>query len=103
MIALRLLYARQKTELERARETEEGRKLIRAETRTLVRRERTGSSTLRVSLDDRMVILRGGPGTVVERVQKLFFSSVDEAREEYFRRLDRCAQKGFLDATRGDA
>lgn len=103
MIALRLLYARQRAELERARETEEGRKLIRAETRTLVRREKEGSTTLRVSLDDRKVVLRGGRGATFDRVQRLFFLTADEARDEYFRRLDACAKKGFLDATRGDA
>ena len=102
MIALRLRYAREKARLEEARKTPEGRKLIRAETRTLVRRERGGSTTLRVTLDDRRVIVRQGPGAEVARVQRLFFADADAARAEYFRRLERSAAKGFIDASAGE-
>ena len=99
MIALRLLYARQQKERETARETEAGRKLVRAETRTFVRREGTRSIVHRVSLDERRVVLRWGHLDEVPRMQRLMFGDVDGAREEYFRRLDRYAAEGFIDAS----
>lgn len=103
MLALRLKYARERAALEKARLTPEGRKLIRAETRTLVKREGEGSVTMRVSLDDRRVIVRSGRGVDLDRVIKLFFATPDEARSEYFQRLDRGAAKGFIDASAAEA
>jgi len=106
MIALRLKYARERAALEAARNTPEGRKLIRAETRTLVRREGVSSTTMRVSLDEKRVVVRWGRGAGTgqdERVQRIFFGSPDEARDEYFRRLERCAKKGFIDASAAEA
>ncbi len=100
MIALRLLFSRQQAELERARNTPAGRKLIRAETRTLIRRQaNTGSLTYRLSLDDREVVIRWGslPGDM--RMHRLRFADVDAAREEYFGRLAALGAKGFIDAS----
>ncbi|MFO7566539.1 MAG: SWIM zinc finger family protein [Enhygromyxa sp.] len=110
MIALRLLFARRQAELERARETEEGRKLIRAETRVLVRRQAprrqvsgdsaaTGSITYRLSLDDREVVVRWGSHPERMRMHRLRFASPDDARDEYFGRLEALGQKGFIDAS----
>jgi hypothetical protein len=114
MIALRLLYARHQAELERARETEAGRKLIRAETRVLVRRQgarrhagapttggaaNTGSLTYRVSLDDREVVVRWGSDPARMRMHRLRFASPDDARDEYFGRLAALGDKGFIDAS----
>jgi hypothetical protein len=116
MIALRLLFARRQAELERARGTEEGRKLIRAETRVLVRRQgprratsespsaglaaaNTGSVTYRLSLDDREVVVRWGSHPERMRMHRLRFSSSDDAREEYFGRLESLGDKGFIDAS----
>lgn len=103
MIALRLLYARKQAELERARETEEGRKLIRAETRTLIRREHSGSTMYRLSLSDRQVTMRWGSHPDRLRMNRLFFTTADEARDEYFRRLTWCADRGFIDASAAEA
>lgn len=103
MIALRLKYVREKAALEKARLTPEGRKLIRAETRTLVRRENDGSTTMRISLDDRKVIVRKGRGVSFDRVTRVFFSTTEEARDEYFRRLAQGAAKGFIDASAAEA
>ncbi len=103
MIALRLCYARQQAELERARTTEAGRKLIRAETRTLLRRTAAGATMIRLSLSDRQVTMRWGPQPDQMRMNQLFFGSADEARDEYFRRLADCAEKGFLDASSAEA
>lgn len=116
MIALRLLFARRQAELERARGTEAGRKLIRAETRVLVRRHgprratsetpssglaaaNTGSVTYRLSLDDREVVVRWGTHPERMRMHRLRFSSPDDARDEYFGRLASLGDKGFIDAS----
>ncbi|MEM7155469.1 MAG: hypothetical protein AAF799_21645 [Myxococcota bacterium] len=103
MIALRLLYARQRAELERARNTEEGRRLIRAETRTFVRRDRKGSVTYRVSLDHRQVTVRWGPRPDTLRMQRLLFSTPEEASTEYFGRLHALSSKGFIDASAAES
>lgn len=98
MIALRLLHSREKAALEAARGTEEGRKLIRAETRTLIRRENNKLTTYHVSLDDRRVTLRFGDNLEHQRMEKLFFGTADDARHEYFQRLRELAEKRFIDA-----
>ncbi|MEM9194154.1 MAG: hypothetical protein AAGF12_33575 [Myxococcota bacterium] len=103
MIALRLLYAQQQKELEAARQTEAGRKLIRAETRTFLHRRGDTSEIYRLSLDDRQVVLRWGPATAAPRMQRLMFGTSDAAQEEYFRRLDGFVARGFIDATRAEA
>ena len=114
MIALRLLFARRQSELERARGTEEGRKLIRAETRVLVRRQatkrqtsetrsggaaNTGSLTYRVSLDEREVVVRWGTHPEHMRMHRLRFATPDDARDDYFGRLAALGDKGFIDAS----
>ncbi len=98
MIALRLKHSRERAALEEARGTEEGRKLIRAETRTLIRREKGKLTTYHVSLDDRKVILRFGDNLDAMRMERLFFGTADAARQEYFQRLEELAQKRFIDA-----
>ncbi|MGC4118591.1 MAG: SWIM zinc finger family protein [Myxococcales bacterium] len=101
MMALRLAFVRAQAELEKARNTEEGRKLIRAETRTLVRRKGEKTLTYRVSLDDRKLVVRFGPfGT--ERMQQLYFDRSDAARSAYFARLEELLAKGFIDASAAD-
>jgi len=102
MIALRVLLAREEARLEADRQTPEGRARITAETRTLLRRTRTGAETYRISLDGRQVIARFGQlaeGAKPPRMQRLRFATTDAARAAYFARLDDLAQKGFLDAT----
>jgi len=91
MIALRLAYARRKAEEEALRQSPEGRKLIRAETRTLVRRDALGKETVyRVTLDDKVVRVawgaRAGVNDAPARQQKLWFDTDREAREAYFAR-----------------
>lgn len=99
MIALRLAYARQQAQLEEARNTPEGRKLIVAETRILTRRSARGVMTYRVSLDDRRVLVRWGERPDRMRLQKLFFGTADAAKVEYFERLDALGSRGFIDAS----
>jgi len=99
MIALRLRYAREQAALEQARETAEGRRLIRAETRTLTRRQGETVLSYRISLDERQVLLRWGHDPQALRQQRLMFNRADEARNAYFARLDRLAKQGFIDAS----
>lgn len=103
MIALRLLYGRQRVELERQRNTEAGRKRIVAETRTLTRRRRGEVMTYRVSLDGREVATRWGVRPDTMRQQRMFFTSTDDAREAYFGRLDSLSRRGFIDASMAEA
>jgi hypothetical protein len=102
LLALRVLTARRRAEEEALRQTPEGRKLIRAETRTLLRRElpeHGGQEVVyRVSLDQRAVRLAWGPRTGPQRQQRLWFDSDREAREAYFSRLEQLAAEGFIDA-----
>ncbi|MDS4030333.1 MAG: hypothetical protein RKO66_09680 [Candidatus Contendobacter sp.] len=99
MIALRLRYAREQAALEQARETAEGRRLIRAETRTLTRRQGEAVLSYRISLDERQVLLRWGNDPQALRQQRLLFNRADEARDAYFARLDGLAKQGFIDAS----
>jgi hypothetical protein len=98
MIALRVLYAREQARLEAARETPEGRALITAETRVLIRRTAAGAEQYRLSLDGRNVTARFGAGDA-QRMQRLRFDSASDARNSYFERLEDLSQKGYLDAT----
>ena len=103
MVALRLAHARAQAQLEEARSTPEGRKLIVAETRITTRRSRGGVMTYRLSLDDRRVVVRWGEHPQRMRVQKLFFSDPDGAKTEYFSRLDALGDQGFVDASASEA
>lgn len=98
MIALRVRYAREQARLEAARETPEGRALITAETRVLMRRTAAGAELYRLSLDGRTVTARFGRGDPL-RMQRLRFDSAVDARAAYFDRLEQLSQKGYLDAT----
>jgi hypothetical protein len=98
MIALRVRYAREQARLEAARDTPEGRALITAETRVLVRRSERGAELYRISLDGRSVTARFGIGDAL-RMQRLRFDSAPDARAAYFARLAELSQRGYLDAT----
>lgn len=101
MIAVRVLFAREQAKLESARATPEGRKLIRAETRTLTRRTPAGTEQVRLSLDGRQVVARFGFREPL-RQQRLLYTSAEEAREGYFGRLDELSARGYLDGGAGE-
>ncbi len=102
MIALRVAWGRKRVEDEMKRDTPEGRKLIRAETRTFLRRDgKSGKQTVtRVSLDDKVVRLEWGLALEAPRHQRIWFDSDSEARDAYFQRLDALLDEGFVDADR---
>ncbi|MCP3166157.1 SWIM zinc finger family protein [Myxococcus qinghaiensis] len=99
-LALRLAYARRRAEEEALRKTPEGRKLIRAETRSYVRRDAESGQELvyRVSLDGQVVAVEWGPRTGEARHQRLWFDTDTEARTAYFTRLEKLSAEGFIDA-----
>jgi hypothetical protein len=103
MLALRTVHAREKAAAEAMRDTPEGRAKIRAETRTLVRRDARGAEeTYRVSLDGKRVRLAwtvaAGASGPTPRHQALDFDHESDARDEYFGRLGALARRGFIDA-----
>lgn len=102
MIALRLAYARQRAQEEALRQTPKGRALIRAETRSYVRRDESGQEQVyRVSLDGKRVSVEWGPRLGEQRHQRLWFDTDSEARTAYFARLESLASEGFIDSAMG--
>lgn len=101
MVAVRVLFSREQAKLESARETPEGRRLIRAETRVLTRRGRGGTEEVRLSLDGRQIIARFGTREPL-RMQRICFPTADAARDGYFGRLDELSARGYLDGGAGD-
>ncbi len=98
LLALRIFHQRRLLHDEELRQTAEGRALIRAETRTFVRRETGKELVYRVSLDDKLVRVMWGPRSEEPRQQRTWFDSDAQAREAYFARLDSLTQDGFIDA-----
>ena len=98
MIALRLLHIRELAEQERVRNTIEGRAVIRAETRTMMRGGKY-AMTYRVSLNEKQVSVSWGPSEDDMRMQQIFFSTEDRAKVEYFSRLERLSEKGYVDVS----
>ncbi len=101
MMALRIAYARQRAALEQARQTPEGRQLIRAETRVLSRRQGEKLMNYRITLDDRQVVVRWGDSDAKPRMQRLLFTDADKARRVYFERLEYLGHRGYIDASSG--
>lgn len=97
LLALRIFHQRRQLHDEEMRQTEEGRALIRAETRTLVRRKTGQEVVYRVSLDDKLVQVQWGPRHAELRQQRTWFDSDAQAREAYFERLDALTGDGFID------
>jgi predicted nucleic acid-binding Zn finger protein len=99
MIALRVKYQRDQVEAEHLRTTPEGRKLVRAETRTLLRRDASGAQTsYRVSLDDRVVRIARVVGSDA-RHQRLWFDTDAQARRARRRGLHRHRRNSLINET----
>ncbi|MFO0600691.1 MAG: SWIM zinc finger family protein [Myxococcaceae bacterium] len=98
LLALRIFHQRRAQHDEALRLTPEGRALIRAETRTWVRREGSREMVYRVSLDDKLVRVLWGLRSEEPRQQRTWFDSDGQARDAYFARLDSLAKDGFIDA-----
>jgi hypothetical protein len=99
LLALRVFHQRRVQHDEALRQTAEGRALIRAETRTFVRRQTGVEVVYRVSLDDKLVRVQWGQRSEAPRQQRLWFDSDAEARQAYFARLEQLSNEGFIDAS----
>jgi hypothetical protein len=97
LLALRIFHQRSERHDEEMRQTAEGRALIRAETRTLVRRQTGQEVVYRVSLDDKLVQVLWGPRDAEARQQRTWFDSDAQARDAYFGRLEALTGAGFID------
>ena len=95
LIALRLSYAMRER---KRRESGEAEKTVTVETRSFSRRQKQHETIYQLSLDQELLKIRWGDAGQNLRVQQLQFASVDEARDEYFGRIDRLKEKGYLDA-----
>ncbi len=99
MIALRLAYGRKRAADAALRDTPEGRRLIRAETRTYLRRDEAGRAvTWRVSLDDKVVAVQWQEHAGAPRSQRLWFDTDQAARDAYFDRLNALEAQGFVNS-----
>lgn len=98
LLALRIFHQRRQLHDEELRQTAEGRALIRAETRTFVRRQTGQELVYRVSLDAKLVRVIWGPRSEEPRQQRTWFDTDAQARDAYFARLDSLTKDGFIDA-----
>jgi hypothetical protein len=98
LLALRIFHQRRQLHDEALRNTPEGRALIRAETRTFVRRVQSLETVYRVSLDDKLVRVLWGLRSEEPRQSRTWFDTDAQARDAYFARLDSLSRDGFIDA-----
>ncbi|QEG40490.1 hypothetical protein [Roseimaritima ulvae] len=96
LIGLRLARA-----IRQRKRSESGRaeKTVTVETRSFSRRHRDREEVYQLSLDRQKLKIRWGTAGQDLRIQQLQFLSVDEARNDYFARLHKLKQQGFLDAS----
>ena len=92
MIALRITHSQS----EKLRDPE----TIKTETRTFSRRLPDGQQICQLSLEERRLKKRWGPGADNLRKQCLVYNSVDEARKAYFSQIEGLEAKGYQDTTR---
>ncbi len=97
LIALRM--AQVIREKHRREGTLNGDDAISVETRTFGLRDGDTETVYQITLDQKNLKIRWGESGGEPRVQKLRFSSVEEARADYKKRLGELEEKGFLDAT----
>ncbi|MCA9178305.1 MAG: hypothetical protein KDB14_27780 [Planctomycetales bacterium] len=96
LIALRLSFAMRERERQasgRARNT------VMIETRSFSRRRGEREEVVQLSLNRNRLRLRWGPTDQPQRSQQLQFTSVEAARNEYFERISKLEEAGYLDAS----
>ena len=69
------------------------------ETRSFSKREQDREQVYQISLDRKKLRIRWGYAGEDLRVQQLQFTSVDDARSDYFGRISKLAEAGYLDAS----
>lgn len=98
LMALRLYLGKLVAQEKERQRSAEGRSAITEEVRTLRRRNALGEEEIyRVSLERDTVEVQWGPARGKKRHLRLYFNSLDEAREAYFARLEMQRRRGFLE------
>lgn len=97
ILALFLLYNRQTSAQEALRKSGEDRQIIVAETRALTKRTGSVEQLVQLTLDHKKLHVQWGQRGTELRTQKLHFNSPEEARQEYFARIDGLHNKGYID------
>jgi hypothetical protein len=92
LIALRLAYAEQQR-------GQPSLDKITTETRTFSKRDAAGEDVFQVSLERQRLKLRWGRAGKDQRLQRLKFNTLEEARAAYQARLADLHARGYLDAT----
>lgn len=97
LLALRLRFA----DLEALRaKRRESRGAVSHESRTYARRTPKGEAVTQLSLNKAKLAIRWGLRTDAKlRVQRLVFDNADDARADYYARIDGLEARGYLDAS----
>ncbi|WP_442509911.1 hypothetical protein SH528x_001513 [Novipirellula sp. SH528] len=96
LISLRLAHAIRER---KRREGGRSEKTILVETRSFSRRRKDYEEVYQLSLDRKKLKIRWGHAGENLRLQQFQFASVDDARSDYFGRVHRLKEGGFLDAS----
>ena len=97
LIALRMAHAIR--ERLRREGKADGDDAIEVETRTFGLRSGNREDVYQITLNQNSLRVRWGESGTELRTQQFRFSTVDDAREDYKKRVDELTEKGFLDAT----
>lgn len=96
LIALRLTHAMRE---KKRRESGRALKTVTVETRTYSKRQKDVEEVVQISLNRQRLKVRWGTVGDDPRVQQLQFESVEAARDEYVKRVNKLEDNGYLDAS----
>jgi len=95
LIALRLAYG----QLQQDRKSGQKRDTVTVQTKTFSKRTGDQESRVQLSLNQRRLHVHWGTVGETMRRQQIQFANNDNARQEYFRRIETLNRKGYLDAS----
>lgn len=101
LIALRLFYAQEEARRRELARRGELRESTLSESKTYVKRDEKREKVYQLSLDHKKLKIRWGERQKQLRMQQFVFNTTDEARENYYERIDGLKSMGYLDATEG--
>lgn len=96
LIALRLTHAMREKQ---RRESGKALQHVTVETRTYSKRENDIEQVVQISLNRKRLNVRWGKAGDDPRVQQLQFASIQAARDEYLKRVNKLEDEGYLDAS----
>ena len=97
LIALRMAHAIR--EQHRREGTVDGDDAVVVETRTFGLRDGKSETVYQLTLNQNSLRIRWGESGEAERTQQFRFATVEDARDDYQKRVADLEEKGFLDAT----